>query len=118
MASMVTALMTPLMPGAGPPPTTRASLPDLDVDICYPREPPPRRSLRRLPRGRRRPAAAAGGRGAGPGGRLRHRHRRPGRAVPARLRRLRRGAAAVAGPGAVGVGTPADAAGDAPRPGA
>src|SRR5438128_8318469 len=27
MASMVTELMTPLMPGAGPPPTTSASLP-------------------------------------------------------------------------------------------
>src|SRR5438874_8666873 len=27
MASMVTELMTPLMPGAGPPPTRRASLP-------------------------------------------------------------------------------------------
>src|SRR5262249_14358332 len=28
IASMVTELMTPLMPGAGPPPTIRASLPE------------------------------------------------------------------------------------------
>ena len=30
-ASMVTALMTPLMPGAGPPPTSRASRPFVDA---------------------------------------------------------------------------------------
>ena len=30
MASMVTALMTPLMPGAGPPPTTMASRPRVE----------------------------------------------------------------------------------------
>src|SRR5437016_2447322 len=29
IASIVTELMTPLMPGAGPPPTTRASLPGI-----------------------------------------------------------------------------------------
>src|SRR3954451_22426538 len=37
MASMVTALITPLMPGAGPPPTSSASRPDFAVDMSIPR---------------------------------------------------------------------------------
>src|SRR5947209_12038818 len=38
IASMVTALMTPLIPGAGPPPTSSASRPDFSVDMCHPRK--------------------------------------------------------------------------------
>src|SRR5262249_57189323 len=38
IASMVTALITPLMPGAGPPPTTSANLSRLGLEVT---EPPP-----------------------------------------------------------------------------
>src|SRR5216683_49817 len=35
IASIVTELMTPLIPGAGPPPTTRASLPATDSVVIF-----------------------------------------------------------------------------------